>query len=114
MQIWGLGFFNLHNRDPTCGRLPDTDTLERINNTTISDRMVSGYLGYPRLFSERGEYIPRARHYLIHINVLSENAKNQVPYTQEDSNIKRSVLVFQHSTSFIPRPPKLLSPLVLP
>lgn len=115
-QILGLFFFHLHNRDLTCGRVPDTDTLERINNMTILDRMVSRYSWYLALFSEKGENIPRARHFLMHIDVLSKNVKSPVPYTQEDSNIKRSVPVFQHSTSFVPSPhsgtsQKLLSPL---
>lgn len=50
--------------------------------------MVGRYLGYTRLFSEREENIPSAKHFLMHINVLRRNVKIPVPYTQEDSNIK--------------------------
>lgn len=64
--------FHWHNRDLTCGWLPGTDTLKEI---TVLGRMVGRSLGYPRLFSERGEHTLSAKIFLMHINVLWRNVK---------------------------------------
>lgn len=44
------------------------------------------------------------RFFLMYIGLFSTNVKKPDPSTQEDSNIERSVLIFEHSTSFIPSP----------
>lgn len=59
------------------------------------------------------------RFFLMYISLFSKNVKRPDPSTQEDSNIERSVLIFEHSTSFIPSPyfgtpSKLLSALSPP